>query len=362
MPKKVSKNNCMSEKEKLESILEQDKSIDLQILNAKKLYYNKLTRLDINVLETLKSNYEPILELFKIFDSAEKFNGYMEYLKQIEINKNIECFAKLCEDDGYAFAKPMISQLENVIVQVKPSTFLGGETDFYEICLKFNNFEFVLRYEFCDKIIEHESINFHDDGYSFKEELEEVMDYFSLPKSKIESFCFLMIDWLGGFSRHSLTEDLSEKYDTRDYLDKPNPYLILDELIDTNSNDYLIAKQLIENIDKYNIEFSEYNIPEQLNSQTCKSLIFNNYIIELSYNYHYENMCVWGGRIKINGFDNESKLYNIELNKIMKFYKIDKKYISEFNQLLIKWILSCGTECENSLDYVVEEIAKRLCS
>ena len=186
MPKRVSKNNCMSEKEKpdkinLKSILEQDKSIDLQILNAKKLYYNnKLTSLNINVLKTLQSNYEPILELFKIFDSKEKFNGYMEYLKQIEINKNIEFFTKLCEDDCYAFAKPMISQLVNVIVEVKPSTFLGGKTYFYEICLRFNNFEFVLRYEVCDKIIEHESINFHDNGCSFKEELEEVMDYFSL--------------------------------------------------------------------------------------------------------------------------------------------------------------------------------------
>ena len=152
--------------------------------------------------------------------------------------------------------------------------------------------------------------------------------------------------------------NIIEVNDLNDDLDKPNPYLILEELVDTNSNDYLIAKQLIKNLDKYNIEFSEYDIPGQLNSQTCKSLRFDNYIIELSYNYHYENMCIWGGKIKINECDNESKLYKTELNKIMKFYKIDKKYISEFNQLLIKWILSCGTECENSLDYVVEEITK----
>lgn len=345
-------------KNKLKSILEIDKSICTDVSNAKKNYYSTLTDkldLDLELIKTFKDNYNIFVQLSKIFDSEEKLNDYIEYLKQIKSNRYIKILSDLCDYfQMFEFAKPMISKLVNVYVDQEPIQYLGGERSVCESKLCFNdNFSFELKYVYDRdaKMYYDYTINSHNDYDELVDDLKDVMEFFDLPFDRISDFSSLMIRWIDSCCETSLIDELDEKY----CMDSNSESSPLNILKDFDSNP--LAKQLALKLDD-NIDFLESENSYRDHMETTKYLEFDNFIIELSYCYHYENCCVYGEEISINNHKIKSPSYKLELEKMMKFYSIDKKYLVEFNKLVLLWIFSCGEECGNDISLIIKHMCE----
>jgi Leucine-rich repeat (LRR) protein len=206
-------NNQLTDN-KLKSILEINKSICTDVFNAKKNYYKILTKklnfLDnkfnceytrFEQLKTFESNYTTFVQLAKIFDSSEKLDDYIQYLRKIKSDQYVKFLSDLCEcdDETFGFAQPMISQLANVYVNKESDTYLGGERTRCESQLYFNDdFKFNIEYKYCRdaKMYYDYSINYHDNYNDLADDLEEIMEIFNLPLDKISDFTSLIIQWI----------------------------------------------------------------------------------------------------------------------------------------------------------------------
>ncbi len=201
----------------IKELLEKDKAISNKITCAKKLYYNEINNKlgpNLNLLQTISSNYTSIIDVLQIFKSNEQLNEYIKYLDELENNKYIDFLQEIVNrSEDYSFAKPFVESIENLNVSTNFQVWDRGSPDDkteFTVNLNCNSIDLMLEYIYdpdgelqqyhlylgsCDvKGGRHNDAN--QDLEDYKQELIEIMDEYNLPIEKINEFNKIIIQWI----------------------------------------------------------------------------------------------------------------------------------------------------------------------
>lgn len=163
---------------------------------------SKETELSIDKLKQISKDFDDIKKLLEKIDSKEKLKEYIKYLekkeKNTQNNELIEDLKEICTNyKASKWMEPMLKKLKSVKLKLEGDDFdtaCSRNKSYSKIELSFNKFSIELEY-FYER-------DYHIDCYGVEVEIEEMIEYFELPKEEIKTFNKIMLEWIVKYNTH----------------------------------------------------------------------------------------------------------------------------------------------------------------